>query len=175
MITIENAFDWLKSPDAEIDATRLVSPATNIVAKIIDSIQSGNYIQTYQMVDYLEANTSELESMVDIGDIWVEIGLAFYQMGNLNKAEEFWTRAVRDYPVISHEHAVVLWLLGSVQWLIETKNINAMNNWRVAIREFGDLADRAQINRRINVKIWYGDRITELEESLEEQINIKFP
>lgn len=175
MVTIEDVYGWLRSPDAEVGASRLTTPTTTILEKIIDSIQTDNYIQAYQMISYLEASAENLDNMVEISDIMVEIGLAYYQMGNLIMAEEYWSKAVAAYPVNSHEHAVTRWLLGSVQWLIETRNINAMNNWKGAISEFRCLADGAEMSRLMRVKNWYENRISELENSLVEQIAIKFP
>lgn len=175
MIDIEDAFSWLKSPDAGVNGYQSDLLITTLREKIINNYRSGNLIQAYQMIDYLEASARELDRQIDIGDVWVEIGMAYFQMGNINKAEEFWTKAAGDYPVNVHEQAVALWLLGSVQWLIEKKNISAMNNWKESIREIGELADEAERLNLPEVKAWYEDRIREMEESLRDQILNKFP
>lgn len=169
MVDLDTVFRWLKY----FSGSGLDTPATTLRDQIEADIQGQNFRKAHQKIEYLEACVIDLDNSVDCGDIWVEIGLAFYRMGNLRNAEAYWKKAVTDYPEC-HECAVARWLLGTVQWEIDTSNMHAMNNWKTAIREFRELAEQAEKDRREEDKNWYGDRIVEFEESLQEQISIKF-
>ena len=175
MIDIEEVFGWLRRNNP----SNLDTPATTLILQVIGNVQSGNNTQAYQIIEYLDAIadelSNELRKPVDAGDIWSEIGLAFYQMGNIFEAERFWMKAVQSYPAESHEHAVVRWLVGAVQWSIETKNKDAVRNWKGAIREFRNLAEEAERQNRIGDKDWYEEKKVEMENSLEEALSRKFP
>ena len=170
MVEIPTVFSWLKY----FRGSRLVAPVTILRDQIDTAIQNQDFKKAHKQIEYLEACVGELDSGVDCGDVWVELGMAFYRMGNLRQAEEYWKKAVTDYPEC-HECAVARWLLGAVQWQIDTSNILAMNNWKAAIREFGELAAEAEKKRLMEDRFWYDDRISELEDSLREQLLIKFP
>ena len=170
MVEIETVFSWLK----RFRASRLVTPATTLRDQIADRIRTGDFIRTYKLIEYLETSAVALNDKFDTGDISAEIGLAFYQMGNLQKAEEYWLKARADYNDC-HEGAIISWLLGAVRWQIDIRNRFALNDWKTAIREFRDLANKAERDRLEDTYNWYEARIPELEKCLAEQISIKFP
>jgi tetratricopeptide (TPR) repeat protein len=170
MIEIYAVFSWLKI----FRGSKLVTPATILRDQIVTNIKNNEFSKAYKKIDYLEACAGELDNIVDCGDIWVEIGMALYQMGNLLKAEEYWKKAVNDYPAC-HECAVARWLLGTAQWQNDTSHKFAMNNWNATIRGFRELADEAERDRLEDAFNWYEARIPELEKCLAEQISIKFP
>lgn len=151
-----------------------MTPVTTLRDSIVDKIQKNEFGQAYKLIEYLETSASALNDKFDTGDILAEIGLAYYQMGNLQKAEEYWLKARNDYNDC-HEGAVVSWLIGTVRWQIEMRNKFALNDWKMAIREFRVLANEAERNRLKDQFEWYEARIPELESSLLEQISIKFP
>lgn len=169
MVDIQTVFSWLKY----FRGSRLVTPATILRDQIFDAIQGQDFAKAYKQIEYLEACAGELSSGVDRGDIWVEIGMALYQMGNFRKAEEYWKKALTDYPEC-HECAVARWLLGTVQWQIDTSNVLAMNNWKTAITEFRELAESAEKKRLMDDRFWYDDKIVALEASLKERITARF-
>jgi tetratricopeptide (TPR) repeat protein len=175
MTGVPYVYGWLK----KFSGSLLDTPATTLRDQVIYYIKCRKYTQAHQTIKYLDAVAeelaNELRKPVDAGDIWAEIGLAFYQMGNLFESEKFWEKAVTSYPPESHEHAVVRWLLGSAQWLVETKNVDAMKNWKGAIREFENLIEESEKKNEISKKDWYSSRIDEMEESLNAELSKKFP
>lgn len=104
----------------------------------------------------------------------MECGLAFYEMENSIEAIKSLERAKSAYPPESHEHAVVRWMLGTMQWFFEKYNAAAIKNWKWAIEEFRLLEEKAEQDRRVIEKDWYSDRIIEMEESLRGKITEKF-
>lgn len=170
MIDVQTAFKWLKL----FRGPTLVTPVTTLRDQIFDKIQKNEFVQAYKLIEYLETSAAVLNDKFDIGDILAEIGLAYYRMGNLQKAEEYWLRARNDYNDC-HEGAVVCWILGTVRWQIDTGNKFALNDWKTAIREFRILADEAEQNRLKEQYDWYEERIAELEKCMLEQISIQFP
>ncbi len=170
MVDVQTAYKWLKL----FRASTLVTPVTILRNQITNKIQGGDFIQVYKLIEYLEMSAAALNDKFDTGDILTEIGLAYYRMGNLQKAEEYWFKARNDYNDC-HEGAVVMWLLGSVRWQIDMRNKIALNDWKMTIREFRILANAAERNRLADQYEWYDQMIPDLEKSLAEQISIKFP
>jgi tetratricopeptide (TPR) repeat protein len=111
---------------------------------------------------------------MDLADVWVEIGMAYFRMRTRDRAEQYWQRAVRVYPPTCHDHAVARWLLGAAQWFTQAKHAAAISNWKGAINEFIVLADLAEIENRQDDKNWYDATITRMEESLAEAISRRF-
>lgn len=170
MISLNIIFSWL----SEFQASSLTRPDTVVRDVIRQKITEGRFFEAYQAIEYLKLYETNRENAFERGEIWVECGLAYYDMGNSIDAINSLKKAEKEFPPTSHEHAVVLWMLGTIQWYFENDNAEAIKNWKLAMEEFSLLENQAELCRRATEKSWYSARINEMEESLREKIVEKF-
>jgi tetratricopeptide (TPR) repeat protein len=170
MISINDVFSWLN----EFQGSGLTRPDTILRDIIRQKITERRFFEAYQVIGSLKSYENNRINSFERGEIWVECGLAFYEMGNSTEAIKSLERAKSEYPPESHAHAVVRWMLGTMQWFFEKNNAEAIKNCKRAIEEFRILEEKAEQERRVREKDWYSDRIIEMEESLSGKITEKF-
>jgi len=166
MISMNVVFSWLN----EFQGSSLTRPDTILIEVIRQKISEARFFEAYQAIEYLKELENNREKAFERGEIWVECGMVYYDMGNSIEAIKSLKCAEKEYPPESHEHAVVRWMLGTVQWFFEKDNPEAIKNWKWAIEEFRSLERVAEQDRRIREKNWYAERITEMDEGLREKI-----
>lgn len=170
MISIEDVFSWLN----EFQGSSLKRADTILREAIRQKIAERRFFQAYQVIEFFKSYENYRINAFERGEIWVECGLAFYDMENSIEGIKSLERAKSEYPPESHEHAVVGWMLGTMQWLFEKYHVAAVKNWKGAIEEFRLLELKAEQDRRIREKDWYSDRLIEMEESLKGKVTEKF-
>jgi len=170
MISMENVFAWLN----EFQGSSLTGPDIILRDAISQKISQGRFFEAYQAIEFLKTYENNRENAFERGEIWLECGLAYYDMGNSIEAIKSLKMAEKEFPPASHEHAVTRWMLGTVQWSFESDNAEAMVNLKEAIEEFRSLEKMSEQDRRVREKDWYADRIEDMEENLRERISEKF-
>lgn len=170
MISLHVVFTWLN----EFQGSSLTRPDTILRDLMRHKIMVRKFSEAYQVIEYLKSCEKNRVSGFERGEIWVEYGLAYYDMGNLMEAIASLKKAEIAYPAGNHEHAVALWMLGTMQWSFENEHAGALMNWKEAIEEF-DLMERiAEQEENEEKRNWYCGRINEMEEELQQKIVGKF-
>jgi tetratricopeptide (TPR) repeat protein len=136
---------------------------------IFNKVSSDENKEAHKKIKILLSYDSESKNQFQRGEIWLDSGMAIYKMGDLFKAIVHFEKAVNHFPPVSHEHAITLWILGSVQWEIG-KNEDASRNWEKAIDEFRTLERISEENRRMNEVNWYKRKKRDLENSIEQKL-----
>lgn len=132
MISMNVIFSWLN----EFQGSSLTRPDAILVEVIRVKITEARFFEAYQAIEYLKSFVNNRENANERGEIWVECGMAYYDMGNSIEAINSLKSAEKEYPPESHEHAVVRWMLGTIQWYFEKDKPEAIKNWKWAIEEF---------------------------------------
>ena len=165
MIALDNAYGWLNQfQGSSLSRTEMI-----LRDIIFNKVSSNDNKEAHKKIKILLSYDSDSQNQFQSGEIWLECGMAIYKMGNLFEANEYFEKAVNQFPPESHEHAVALWMLGSVQWEIE-KSPDASRNWEKAIDEFRILEKKAGENRRMSEKNWYELKIKDLEASIVQKL-----
>lgn len=170
MISLNVVFTWLN----EFQGSSLTSPDTILRDIMRQKISERKFYEAYQVIEYLKSCEKYRINGFERGEIWLEYGLAYHNMGNLVEAILSLKKAEKEYPSGYHEHAVVLWMLGTVQWCIASEHADALMNWKEAIEEFRLLERMCEEAHRAAEKKWYCERITEMEGRLLQVIRQKF-
>ena len=170
MISLNVVFSWLN----EFQGSSLTRPDTILRDVMRQKIRERKFFEAYQVIDYLKSCENYRVNGFERGEIWMEYGLAYYDMGNLIEAIDSLKKAEKEYPAGHHEHAVALWMLGTVQWCFENDHAEALMNWKEAIEEFRLLERIHEQACQVEEKNWYCARITEMEARLIHCTRAKF-
>jgi hypothetical protein len=153
-----------------LEASHL-SPATQILTgEITLSLQARDYDRSRQLVARLLGMRDLLAGNKEKAEATLECALVSYQMGSYREAIELLEEARRLYRNNRHYMAVVLWMIGSIQWMLAEEHDKAYLAWSQCIAEFETLqnssgeADHAR---------WYAERVnqikTEISQALKEE------
>lgn len=152
MSWINAALSWLHedgSPEA------LQSPHR----QLLELMETEDQTRAWEYIEELE----ELTQVVDPrerGETMVCCARRAVQLGSLKEALRYCTEAESKFASFPHQHAVVLWMIGSIQW--ETRqNVKAIANWRSAIDRFR--LKRESLNIGSSRQAWYAATIPQLD------------
>ena len=165
MITLDDAYRWLNQfQGSSLSRTEMI-----LRDNIFNKVNSNDNKEAHKKIKILLSYDSESKNQFQRGEIWLESGMAIYEMGDMFNAIVHFEKAVNHFPPESHEHAIALWMLGSVQWEIG-KNADASRNWETTIDEFRALEKISEESRRMNEMDWYERKTRDLEISIEQKL-----
>lgn len=129
-----------------------------IVNQARKKIRQGAYPNIYVLIQDFQDAYRRSEQVSERAEIYLEFGLATYQMGNSHFAIELLRKAVLSfYPGIGtyHKQVVARCILGAVEWLHKSSHNQAAADWLRCVDEFEtlqELADRYNFHEQ---KEWY--------------------
>ena len=170
MIDIDEIYGWFNI----FEPSSLSFPAAILRDKVTQYVRDGRNMQASQALEHL--NSYELSSLLtrERSEIWVECGLSFYHISDLDEAIESLKRAVIVNTSL-HEKAVALLMLVVIQWQFVSKRSEALSNWKSAIDQFGQLKEQADKANQIRRREWYRSKIKILEDDLRGELSKAFP
>lgn len=103
--------------------------------------------------------------------MFLECGVAAYQMGNAHEAISFLTRSTSSY-TDDHNKGVSCWLLGCVHWYVDN-SVSALASWENAYRHFREQKNKS--GRGSESERWYSDKIQEMEDAIKRGADTEKP
>ena len=134
------------------------------------SIREGRYGTVYLDIQKLTEIVSKRSSIWEKAEIELACGLALHHMQNNEAAEKYVRRAVQMFFPHAHEVAVARWMLGIIQWKIESKRSDALNSWRKSIDDFRLLLERSNKENNKDGVMWYTNTCDVIEKVQEQRI-----
>ena len=171
-----NGNDWYKDPiwqmEVELIArpeeiwtwlncyhpSSLRPPTAQIVESVREKIRGKAYPNIYVLMQDLENANQRSRKVHERAEIYLEFGMATYQLGNSRFAVELLRRAVLDfYPGIGtcHKQVVARCMLGALEWMHTSLHSQAAADWLRCVDELEqlrELADQGNLKDKVE---WY--------------------
>jgi hypothetical protein len=112
------------------------------------------------MQDLQEAN-GLCEGVYERAEIYLEFGLAIYELGNIHYGIELLRKAVQYfYPGMGsyHKQVVARCMLGAMEWMEVISHKQAIQDWKRCIEEFEHLRLWADRDNLVSKEEWYARR-----------------
>jgi tetratricopeptide (TPR) repeat protein len=166
MIYLEEIFGWLNC----MTPSSMTVSSSAIRDQLAARIQTRSFITAYQIIEHFKKIGLQSIMTLERAEIWAECGLAFFEMGNPFEAIEAFKQSLANCPPGSHSQAIVRWMLGEVQWHIDSEHDTAIRNWEKTLEELSVLEQQADYKNRIPDRDWYRDRMDELHGRLNNRV-----
>ena len=150
----EEIWTWLNC----FESSSLKLPTRQIVECVQDKIREQTSQNVYALMQDLQEANRQCESVYERAEVYLEFGLALYQLDNIHYAIELLRKAVQYfYPGIGsfHKQVIARCMLGALEWMEVTSHKQAAQDWKRCIAEFDDLqrwADRDNLPKK---EKWY--------------------
>jgi tetratricopeptide (TPR) repeat protein len=129
-----------------------------IVRRVREKIRKQECPNIYVLMQDLQDANQMCRNAYEKAEIYLEFGLAIYQLGNLYSAIDLLRKAgERFYPGIGtyHKEVVARCMLGAVEWMNEPPHDQAIADWTVSIEDFEKLRTLANRNNDFKKRDWY--------------------
>jgi len=126
-----------------------------------EKVRGKGYPSIYVLIQDLQEVIRSSERIYERAEIYLEFGLAMYQMGNSYFAIELLRRAVSDfYPGIGvyHKQVVARCMLGAVEWMHKSSHQQAAADWLCCFDQFEQLRCLADRDNLPEKEEWYSER-----------------
>jgi len=174
-----NAKDWYKEPIQQMEVelvarpeeistwlnrferSSLRPPTGQVIKFMREKIRQQTYPSIYVLMQDLQEAIRRSERIYERAEIYLEFGLAMYQIGHSHFAIELLRRAVSDfYPGFGtyHKQVVARCMLGAVEWMHKSSQRQAAADWFCCFDQFEKLrgwADRDNLQEKM---VWYSER-----------------
>jgi tetratricopeptide (TPR) repeat protein len=164
---VEELYTWLNAHEP----SRLSEAARSLVNGLMQAALEGNSKKVYQQVILLQKVGQGSEDYLEGIEVFVECGMALYQIKNYSNAANTLRRAAAGFPPGSHRQAVARWMAGLAQWQVQSERDNAIINWQQSIKDFEGLEQQASRSQNSDRAIWYDERIEVMKLALIQKIN----
>lgn len=150
-------------------------PQTQEVVDCVQKkIRQRAYANVYVLMQDLQEANRRCEGVYEQAEVYLEFGLAIYQMGNTHFAIELLRKSVQNfYPGIGtyHKQMVARCLLGAVEWMNERSQDQAVADWTGSIEEIENLRQIARRDNDPSKGEWYAEHHHILHTALTERLN----
>ena len=174
-----NAKGWYKDPIEQMEVELVARPEEisnwlnrferpslgprtwRVVESMREKICQQGYPSIYVLIQDLQEAIRWSERIYERAEIYLEFGLAMYQMGNSYFAIDLLRKAVLDfYPGIGtyHKQAVARCMLGAVEWMHKSSLKQAAADWLCCFDQFEQLRWRADRDNHQEKEEWYSER-----------------
>lgn len=150
----EEVWTWLNY----FEPSSLRPPTRQIVEAVHDKIRAQAYQSPYALMQDLQEANRQCEGVYERAEVYLEFGMALYQLGNTHFAIELLRKAVQYfYPGIGsfHKQVIARCMLGAVEWMQTSCHHQAAADWKRCVEEFDILrrwADRDNLPKKVE---WY--------------------
>ena len=150
----EEIWTWLNY----FEPSSLKAPTKQILECVQDKVRGQAYQNVYALMQDLQEANRQCEGIHEKAEIYLEFGLAVYQLGNTHYAIELLRKAVQNfYPGVGsyHKQVVARCMLGAIEWMQVSSHKQAIVDWKRCVEEFEFLrrwADRDHLSRK---EEWY--------------------
>ncbi|MCJ7625043.1 MAG: hypothetical protein MUO76_16205 [Anaerolineaceae bacterium] len=164
--TAEEIYAWLDF----FEPSHLSTSARQLNKTISDKLDKGQFQDVYKLIEDLQTIGKSSADILELSEILVESALAVYKMGNLNEALIMLKKAMDSFTPLSHYQAVSRWMLGVLQWNMPTQHNQAIINWEKCLRNFDQLARKADHNNNQDRRKWYLEKQSYMDLALHARI-----
>lgn len=166
----EETWTWLNW----FERSCLRSTAQQIVDHVQEKIQQHAYSSVYALMHELQQAERACDSVLEKAEIYLEFGLAIYELGNAHFAVDLLRKAVSNfYPGIGayHKQTVARCMLGALEWKIDRSHTQAVADWNRSIEEFEILRQWASRDHHQTKIDWYTEHRAILCEALSDRLH----
>lgn len=136
-------------------------PSTHQVVDCVQQkIREHVYSNVYALMPDLQEATRRSEEIYERAEVYLEFGLAMYQMGNPHYAIELLRKSVLTfYPGIGcyHKQVVARCMLGALEWMERSSKHQAEVDWYCCMNEFEKLRGCADRDHQQEKEKWYAE------------------
>jgi hypothetical protein len=153
----EEISNWLNC----FEPSSLRPPTGQIVKRVREKTCQRIYPSIYVLMQDLQEASKWSERVYEKAEIYLEFGLATYQMGNSHFAIELLRKAVMSfYPGIGtyHKQMVARCMLGAVEWMHKASHNQAAADWLHCLDELEELREWADRDNFPEKEKWYAKR-----------------
>jgi tetratricopeptide (TPR) repeat protein len=186
-----NAMNWYTDPIFQMDVeliarpeeistwincferSSLGIPTGQIVNRVRENVRQRAYPSIYVLMQDLQQANNCSERLHERAEIYLEFGLATYQLGNSYFAIDLLRNAVLNfYPGIGtyHKQVVARCMLGALEWMHKACHNQAAADWMRCIDEFEKLQQWANRDNFHQKAEWYERRCEILRAALLEWV-----
>jgi hypothetical protein len=164
----EEIWTWLNC----FERPCLRPPTQQVVDCVQEKIRQRAYPNVYALMQDLQEATRRCEGAYERAEIFLEFGLAIYEMGNTHNAIELLRKSVLHFlPGVGtyHKQVVARCMLGAVEWMNETSHTQADADWTRSIEDLGKLRTWASRDNQQTKRDWYTEHYAILYDALLEK------
>ena len=164
----EEIWTWLH----EFEHTSLRPPTRQVIDGVQEKIRERAYPNVYALMQDLQEANRRCQGEYEKAEIFLEFGLAIYEMENTHFAMELLRKSVLHFfpgVGIYHKQVVARCMLGAVEWMDKLSRNQADADWTRCINEFDQLRQWAERDNQPSKKEWYAERCAILNDALLDQ------
>lgn len=153
----EEIWTWLN----HFEPSSLKPPTKQIAECVQDKIRGQAFQNVYALMQDLQEANRQCEGIYERAEIYLEFGLAVYELGNIHYAIELLRKAVQNfYPGIGsyHKQVVARCMLGALEWMQVSSHRQAVQDWKRCVEEFEILRRWADRDNLPNKEEWYAQQ-----------------
>ena len=150
----EEIWTWLNY----FERSNLRTPTKQIVDCVQEKIREQAYSNVYALMQDLQEANRQSESIYEKAEIYLEFGLAMYQVGNIYYAIELLRKSVLYfYPGVGtyHKQVAARCMSGALEWMQRSSHHQADADWTCCIDEFEKLRGSADRDNCQEKEKWY--------------------
>jgi hypothetical protein len=138
-----------------------------------EKIRQHAYPNIYALMQDLQEATEQSKEAYETAELYLEFGLALYQLGNLHPALDLLRKSVELFFTglgTYHKQVVARCMLGAMEWKQKSSHHQAFADWTRSIEEFETLrwwADRDNVQEK---ERWYAEHRAILRVALSERL-----
>lgn len=179
MISFSEGYKWFYTFETSKLTCLEHKEYVTLLNVLFQKIIQGKYSEACRVIKYLKSYQSTIDKMYQSnrdtcavkGKVWLECALAYYVMGYLFEVVKSLKMAIVEFPPVSRERAVILCMLGIVQWDIENDNAEALLSWEEALKIFDSLFSNCVTVKEMN---WYKEKISVINCCMKEKVFATF-
>lgn len=165
----EEIWTWLNW----FECSCLRPPTQKVVGCVQTKIRQHAYPSIYVLMQDLQEADRACEGIYEKAEIYLEFGLAIYEMENTHFAIELLRKSVRNfYPGVGpyHKQTIARCMLGALEWRNEVSHRQAVVDWTSSIEEFEILRRWASKDNHQAKMEWYTEHRAILSDALSERL-----
>jgi hypothetical protein len=147
-------------------------PTQQVVNCVQEKIRQQAYPNVYGLMQDLQEAMRRCEGVYERAEIYLEFGLAVYEIRNTYFAIELLRKSVLNFfPGVGtyHKQVVARCILGAVEWMNETSHAQADADWTRSLEEFEKLRQWASRDNHQTKREWYTEHRAILYDALLEK------
>jgi tetratricopeptide (TPR) repeat protein len=164
----EEIWTWLNW----FERSSLRPPTQQVIDCVQEKIRGHAYPNVYALMQDLQEANRRCKGGYEQAEIFLEFGLAIYEMGNTHFAIELLRKSVLHFfPGVGtyHKQVVARCMLGAVEWMDGRSHNQAEADWTRCIEEFEKLGQWANQDNNPTKKEWYTEHSVILCDALLDQ------
>jgi phage repressor protein C with HTH and peptisase S24 domain len=166
MIVLEEVYSWLN----RYGTSHIRPSSVCLIDQMLTALKEGRADEARGLLQQLKDLACKLRDDEEVTEILTECGTITYGMGSLEEAETILVDAVTRAWSNLHRRAVILWMVGCVQWRSMPARQRAVISWRNSISDFERLTRQPGLSHE--QQAWYQETCACLEQSLIEALEL---